>query len=420
MSSLTIKLFDKAYVGFYRCDTESGAPLGYLTPYGEDAAGKKRIATIDRATSSSKLKSVVFENEPVSGFRIADSARRGWGRNGTTLIRIEDPRGFELEISVENVIEIMSENTVINGEIMVPCAWGRDGTDNVLLPITSDPYKDAVKNTERFGLSVNLKTVKPGYKVELRDGRIGTYYGSFYEVFREYDGEFDDQKDDRGHTIWHLRNRIQSYTEKHQIAVEPKKTYIVAITQSGDEEHEPILDKARTVKVARILEDTEISLTEAEKAVNKFRTDDRSYHDKHICFISTAECTHDITLEPSSPSALLELNSAYSWFSARYVFEVNSKFYLAFTAGLRAQNHNYGRHNGFTYPNDKNDTRIYGVEIDKEAFLTGAFSVVRKDYNNAENDPQIIKIDEDKIENWYLPQVEVTSTKTGEKFKTNF
>jgi hypothetical protein len=416
MSSLTIKLFDKAYVGFVNRHTESGAPLGFLTPYGTDSAAQKRMATIDSwvTRNKSSLKAVVIDNTPVSGFRIADAARRGgWRSTKQTMIRIEDPRGFELEISVENMVRIMSENTVINGEIMVPCMWGRDGTENVLLPTTSEPYQDAIKNTEREKQSVNLRSVKPGYRVELKDGRIGTYYGSFHVLNLTHHGRYED---DGINSRFFRRN--EKYSESYHFVIDSKKTYVVNIEPHGTSKNSYI-EKSRTLKVARILESNELTTAEAEKKINEHLLNKSRgfYYDSAM--LAGTEYDLRIVLKPHSISEIQETvkKNQYSH-RDRYVVQMPDGQHALISPYAVKDLGTCNRQNGFGYVRDANDLNIYAQKVDLVTFSTGSFTLRRSNYSDFEKDDQIVKALEQDLLGVFKPMVEITSKKTGEVIKT--
>lgn len=215
--------------------TDGSMPLGFLTPGGTDAAAKKRISTVDSwvgKTSSRheyidtvdkaqfekdnptakwirdnthnpnhlnsmyeipKVEDVDYKiydnvpNEPRFGFRITKSISRGGSWSGSNkVVRIEDPRGFELEISVDNLVKMMSMTTFIEGVCQEECVWGRDGANNVLLPVNSDPYKEAFATTEyRNKEAISLRDVNFGDTVELKKtehfpGLSGIYLGAYH------------------------------------------------------------------------------------------------------------------------------------------------------------------------------------------------------------------------------------------------
>lgn len=125
----------------------------------------------------------VMDNPLQLGFKISKEVRRsGWG-SGNVLWRIEDPRGFELEISSANMASIMDYCIIDHGEIMTACRWGWDKTGGsrvVLLPEGSEPYLEALEDTKRINKSLSWRDVCIGDEVELKNGFVGTYLGAFY------------------------------------------------------------------------------------------------------------------------------------------------------------------------------------------------------------------------------------------------
>lgn len=181
-----IKIPTNHYVGFQARQGEA-VPLGFMTPDGTDSAATKRKATVDNWAKgygrTTTLPPKSFENKPMSGFKLGRNVRHGhgWGQ-GNVKWRIEDPRGFELEISSPNLAQIMAFSTIERGEILDKCVWGRLKNENILIPVTSDVYKAAEANTERAGKSASLKDLEPGNYIVLQNGEEGTYMGAFFTM----------------------------------------------------------------------------------------------------------------------------------------------------------------------------------------------------------------------------------------------
>jgi hypothetical protein len=178
--NLKLKLPEKLYCGFQqRSDDEL---LGFLTPFGTDAAFEKRKYTVDHWASriyrdQKNVDSKIFDNVLLDGYRLDRHIKRyGWN-GGNVVVRIEDPRGFEVEISVANLCKLIENNTIENGIIKAKCIWGREGSQNILLAENSQPYLDAIENTRRYENSVSLKDIQPGYKILLKNGVSGIYLG---------------------------------------------------------------------------------------------------------------------------------------------------------------------------------------------------------------------------------------------------
>jgi len=196
MKNTSIKLPTQLYVGLKTQHYgESRVPLGFATPYEPNTpAYEKRKGTVDFWCRSDNYTwdpetrkniqnpipdPVIIDNTvPLTGFKIADSVRRVYWGGGNVVWRIEDPRGFELEISSSNFAKIIDCTTIVNGEIMMSCVWGRDKSQNVLLPTNSDPYQEAAENTSRIGQKVPLKDVSIGDRIILKNGTEGIYAGA--------------------------------------------------------------------------------------------------------------------------------------------------------------------------------------------------------------------------------------------------
>jgi len=79
-----------------------------------------------------KLQPAILENLPQEGFKITDFVAR---ERGNKLFKILDPRGFELEISVANLLGLMSACTISNCEFVGKYKWdfGKTGVGKAKL-----------------------------------------------------------------------------------------------------------------------------------------------------------------------------------------------------------------------------------------------------------------------------------------------
>jgi hypothetical protein len=191
-----IKFPSHHYVGFQSRPSQDNCPLGFMTPDGTDAAAKKRKESVDKWATpyqyhgqpkQEKVPSVTYENKPMVGFKLSREIRRSssFGQ-GNVKWRIEDPRGFELEISSPNFAQIIMNCTLERGEIQEQLIWGRLGSENVLVPVDSDAYRAAQQNTERVAKKASLKDLKLGDKVVMQNGNEGIFYGKFYLIYSSY------------------------------------------------------------------------------------------------------------------------------------------------------------------------------------------------------------------------------------------
>lgn len=100
----------KIKVGFQNRENTYTKKLAFVIYY--DAKGKLRQETSWEGWRDEKIDPVEYENEPVSGFvlnkKVGDY-KDGWNHR-QAYTRVYDPRGFEFEITIENLLYIL-ENT---------------------------------------------------------------------------------------------------------------------------------------------------------------------------------------------------------------------------------------------------------------------------------------------------------------------
>lgn len=177
------------YVGFK--SSGGTVPLGFMTPDGTDKAAAKRKSTVDNwargyyygnGERPKEIPASVLENKPMVGFKLGrniSGGGSGWNSRHDKW-RIQDPRGFELEINSGNLEEIIRLSTLENGEILEPCIWARLGAENILLPTASDAYKNATANTVRNNTTGSVRDLVPGCKATLKNGTEIRFIGRVY------------------------------------------------------------------------------------------------------------------------------------------------------------------------------------------------------------------------------------------------
>lgn len=201
-NDLNIQIPESHYAGFQKRSRGRGPDddpyvIGFITPHEDNAAGRKRTDTVDRWRDN-KIPAKTMPNELMSGFKISNVNKGYKDKNDTW--RIVDPRGFELEIYSGNLSEILSNNTVENGEIICKCIWGRSQGINFLLSENSEVYQNAMKNTARMNKKISLRDVKPGNTVVLKNGTVGVYMGALHLITTkdQYPDDDDYQQFSRG------------------------------------------------------------------------------------------------------------------------------------------------------------------------------------------------------------------------------
>jgi hypothetical protein len=305
---MAITIPDTHYIGINLNRTSDDIPLGFLTPGGTDSAAKKRAGTVNSwcGVGSGQMKWVYEDewdkyekenpdavmlremepqrgntykqrqykipnkageqykildnvpNDPQLGFRITKMVSRygGW-HGGNKLVRIEDPRGFELEISVDNLVKIMTMTTFIEGVCQTECVWGREGANNVLLPVNSEPYMEARKVTDYRNTDlVPLKELNYGDVVELKkteqfNGLTGEYMGA-YNVYHLVELNADASMGRSGYLYSRSNNKKQ-----HRM-IKAFRRYVIRITDKKTREH--IYVGVATAKVHKVIEKVDTPL----------------------------------------------------------------------------------------------------------------------------------------------------------------
>ena len=112
-----------------------------------------------------------YDNEPMEGFvlnRHAGGYKSGWNFRQSKC-RVYDPRGFEFEITIENLLFILQECTSTRGkglEGKFVYAWS--GPDLVLLPVDSEDYKASTSLINKKE-KITVKTLKLGASYKGKD-----------------------------------------------------------------------------------------------------------------------------------------------------------------------------------------------------------------------------------------------------------
>jgi len=129
-----------------------------------------------------------YDNIPTSGMSVAGSVTR-WA-SSNKFIRVEDPRGFQLEIAIENFIEIIRDCTLDKGVIQDEMVWGFD-TSIKLIKVNSNNYNIGLENFNiKMSDNISIKDIKPGYIVRLNNGKVGKYLGAWHIIENNYYNNF--------------------------------------------------------------------------------------------------------------------------------------------------------------------------------------------------------------------------------------
>ena len=179
-------------VGFNpRSDTYTGM-LGYVI-YNDGKVWRKETSW--NSWKSPKVTPVEYDNTPLEGFVLNKKVggyKSDWNFR-QAYCRVYDPRGFEFEITIPNLLYILENANSIKGKgLEGKFIYGWDGKDLVLLPEDTPEYKEMVSFTETLGLKVSKKELIPGGMYTTSTGTTVTYLTEAKEY--SYKGATDNVK----------------------------------------------------------------------------------------------------------------------------------------------------------------------------------------------------------------------------------
>lgn len=171
---------EKLKVGFdKRSDTFDGQ-LSYVIFYDEKGVLRKEKSW--QGWRDKAIEPLDVPNTPISGLSLNKSIRRygyhfGSGRN---MIRVYDPRGFEYEITPDNLLGIMNHVDVLKGELQGEFVYSYSGSDMILLPVDSEQYKAAKQHTENKNTKISAKNLIAGQVYPTKNGSRVLYLGKHW------------------------------------------------------------------------------------------------------------------------------------------------------------------------------------------------------------------------------------------------
>ena len=191
MAGSQLNIPKKIKVGYQkRAGTYTGK-LAYIIYY--DQKGKLRKERSWNSWRDKKINPDEFDNEPTEGFvlnkKAGDYSSRWGGR--IAYSRVYDPRGFEFEIDIDNLLFILQECDCIKGKGLVGefvYAW--DGTNLVLLPASCPEYKESLEFTNLQTKKVTKKDMREGCLYLSKDQDTYMYLGrhDWYDYSSKWTG----------------------------------------------------------------------------------------------------------------------------------------------------------------------------------------------------------------------------------------
>lgn len=190
MSNSQLFIPNKITVGYQQRQGTYSGKLAYVIY--TDNKGVLRKETSWKSWRDEKLGSNEYDNKPLEGFVLNKKAggySSGWDHR-QTYCRIWDPRGFEFEITVDNLLFILQETSCTKGKgLEGEFVYGWSGKDIVLLPAHCEEYKQSQKFTTLQDGKVSTKELVPGCVYRTKREEQLTYLGKF-KWFEEWSNSF--------------------------------------------------------------------------------------------------------------------------------------------------------------------------------------------------------------------------------------
>lgn len=175
----------KIKVGFNNRNDTYTKKLAYVIYY--DEKGKLRKEASWQSWRDKEIEPQEFNNVPTEGFvlnkKVGDYDS-GWSHRHA-YTRVYDPRDFEFEITIENLLYILENANSIKGKgLEGQFVYGWDGKDLILIPVESPDYKEISLYNEKVH-SKNLIQVKDliiGATYKFKDNHDAVYLGKYQEA----------------------------------------------------------------------------------------------------------------------------------------------------------------------------------------------------------------------------------------------
>ena len=155
----------KIKVGFNNREDTYTKKLAYVIYYDQKNVLRKEKSW--ESWRNKKIDPIDLENVPTEGFvlnRAGGGKRESYGWNTRNeFIRVYDPRNFEFEITLANLLFILRECDCSKGkglEGKFVYAW--HGTELILLPENSEDYQNSLNYTDLQGKSVHSRDLIHG------------------------------------------------------------------------------------------------------------------------------------------------------------------------------------------------------------------------------------------------------------------
>lgn len=181
-------------VGYQNRQGTYTGKLAYIIYY--DEKNKLRKETSWNGWRDNDIEPNDFENIPMSGFVLNKNVggySTGWNHRNS-YIRVYDPRGFEFEIGLENLLYILENTSSIKGKgLEGEFIYGWNGKDLVLIPTSSPDYIEIQKYNSIIhdNKTIKAKELKFGGRYLTKDNKEVVYLGKYNYSYYSNDSDLN-------------------------------------------------------------------------------------------------------------------------------------------------------------------------------------------------------------------------------------
>ena len=193
--------------------------IGFLNPH--DIKDRPKLKTGWEKWRDKKIPVPIIPNVPTEGFvinRNAGGKHSGWywdhGREAK--IRVWDPRDFEIEITIPNMLYLLEQTNSFKGKgIEGRLVYGWSGSTLMLIPEDSEEYRGSIEFTGLKSLKVASKELTPGATVLTKNEQILVYIGRWEVVKPDWSKNFSVANE---HVFYNEKTKNFDYVKTAEVA----------------------------------------------------------------------------------------------------------------------------------------------------------------------------------------------------------
>jgi hypothetical protein len=227
-----------------------------------------------------KIEPITFDNVPTEGFvlnkKVGD-CRSDWNHR-QAYVRVYDPRDFEFEINIENLLYILENTSSIKGKgLEGEFIYGWHGKDLLLIPTSSPDFEDLKEFNDKIhtNKSFKVKDLIIGATYQTKQNEKWVYIG----IYPHYDWYYEKDKESKI-AYWFFVPAHNSFTQVYSSSTLSKKI-IDTVDSNCYSDYAKLFDRLEHDQQFSPIDPLKTEYTPYE--LEEFRSAcDRHYHDFRV------------------------------------------------------------------------------------------------------------------------------------------